>query len=176
MMDTFLVWRKIKQYRVREIMKHVSANIFCCSVHLLVVGYLDVLQCLQYFFWIIIIFNYNQDFSFFLLSKNSRLLTPLFGKVSNLGNFNKKALLKPRSDCSPVNEAKHTRWWRWGWQGVSWLMKPSIGQGKEKKDPSPLSSNLVVICRIQFSKIINYLHVPQTKHKTPKTVSLQYFW
>lgn len=54
-------------------------------------------------------FNYNLDFSFFLLRKNSPLLTPLFGKVSNLGNFNKKALLKPRSACGPVNEAKHTR-------------------------------------------------------------------
>lgn len=62
----------------------------------LVVGYLNVFQCLQYFFWIIILLNYNLDFSFLHLRNSSPLLTPLFGKVSNLGNFDSKSSVKTK--------------------------------------------------------------------------------
>lgn len=92
-------------------------SVFCCDMYAFthhVVRFLKSFsKCLQYFFWIVIILIIVQ-ISLPLL-RNSSSLSPhpcLLEKSVIWVISIKKPLLKPRSDCSPANEAKHKR--RWG--------------------------------------------------------------
>lgn len=106
-------WRN----RVPKIMKCFLASVFCCDMYAFthhVVRFLSVLQMSSVFLLNSHYFNYSSDFSFLfweivVLSP----LTPCLLEKSVIWVISiKKPLLKPRSDCSPANEAKHKR--RWG--------------------------------------------------------------